>query len=296
VSEIGELKVGDDGYFGPGSVSWAVLGQPLTMVGGLRALVLQALHPEAMVLMDAKTIFRDEPWARIRRTAQYVATVTYASTDVVDAAAARVRTIHKALGIGDPQQLAWVHACEVDSFLQSALRAGVRIDGQHITEAQADAFVSEQRVSGRLVGVPDDLMPANVAELAGYFDRIRPQLRLTREALRGVRYVVAPPMSMRVELLTPARLGWTTISTLAVGLLPRWARRMYHLPANAAGDVATTAALRTLSAAVGALPAKYRISPAPEAARARSELNDQVDGARRSSGSAAHGSSAGAAA
>ena len=286
----------DAGYFGPDSVSWALLAQPLTMVGGVRALVLQALHPEAMVLMDAKTVFRDEPWARIRRTAQYVATVTYAPTAEVDAAADRVRRIHRSLGIGDPEQLAWVHACEVDSFLETALRANLRIDGQRITPQQADQFVLEQRVSGRLVGVPEELMPSTTAELAEYFERIRPTLRLTREALRGVRYVVAPPISVRLDLMIPARLGWTTLSGLAVGMLPRWARRMYRLPANSAGDLATTAALRTASAAIAALPAKYRVSPAVEAARSRVGHGGASAVHAGGSGSAAHGSRDGEAA
>ena len=247
----------DLGYFGPDSVSWRVLADPLAMAGGLRALLLQALHPEAMARMDAVTTFRDRPWDRIRRTAEYVATVTYAPTAEVDAAAARVRGIHRRLGIGDPEELAWVHCCEVDSFLVAAQYSGTA----RLSAEGADRYVREQRVSGRLVGVPEELMPSSTAELAAYFDGIRPRLRLTREAVRGARYVVAPPMSLRIELLTPARLGWTTLSALAVGLLPRWARRMYRLPATPLGDLATAAGMRTLSRTVAALPPRYRLGP-----------------------------------
>lgn len=246
----------DLGYFGPDSVSWRILADPLAMAGGLRALLLQALHPEAMELMAAKTVFRDQPWDRIRRTAQFVATVTYSPRAQVDAAAARVRMVHDRLGIGEPDQLAWVHNCELDSFLVSARHSGLGLSGQ-----DEDRYVQEQRIAGRLVGVPDDLMPSTTAELADYFEEIRPRLRLTREALRGARYVVAPPMSMRMELLTPARLGWTTLSALAVGMLPRWARRMYHLPASRVGDLATVAGMRGLARTVSALPERYRLGP-----------------------------------
>lgn len=254
----------DLGYFGPDSVSWRVLADPLAMAGGLRALLLQALHPQAMVLMDAKTDFRDQPWDRIRRTAEFVATVTYAPTAEVDAVAARVRKIHQRLGIGAPDQLAWVHNCEVDSFLVSS-----RLSGLDLSGADADRYVQEQRIAGRLVGVPADLMPSTTAELAAYFQEIRPRLRLTREALRGARYVVAPPMSLRVELLTPARLGWTTLSALAVGMLPRWAQRMYRVPASPVGDFATAAGMKALARTVGALPERFRVGPAARSAYER---------------------------
>lgn len=254
----------DLGYFGPESISWRVLGDPLAMAGGLRALLLQALHPEAMVLMDAKTTFRDQPWDRIRRTAEFVATVTYAPTAEVDAGAARVRRIHARLGIGAPDQLAWVHNCEVDSFLVSS-----RLSGLDLTGAEADQYVREQRIAGRLVGVPEDLMPSTTSELAEYFQQIRPKLRLTREAVRGARYVVAPPMSLRVELLTPARLGWTSLSALAIGMLPRWARRMYGLPATPIGDYATAAGMKALARTVAALPERFRVGPAARSAYER---------------------------
>jgi uncharacterized protein (DUF2236 family) len=252
----------DAGYFGPDSVTWAVVGQPLVIVGGLRALLLQALHPAAMAVMDARTVFRDEPFARIRRTADYVEAVTFGSRAEADAASARVRSLHARLGIDDPTQLAWVHACEVDSFLVAAVRAGVRIGGQPLAGELADAFVAEQRRGGSLVGVPDALMPATVAELAEYFEQQRPGLRLTREAVRGVRYVIAPPMSLRTQLLTPARLTWSTLSALSIGLLPRWARRLYGLPATAAGDLAVTAGLRATRAAVESLPQRVRLRAA----------------------------------
>lgn len=263
-TQTADAQPADLGYFGPDSVSWRVLADPLAMAGGLRALLLQALHPEAMVLMDAKTVFRDQPWDRIRRTAEFVATVTYAPTAEVDAVAARVRGIHARLGIAAPDQLAWVHNCEVDSFLVSS-----RLSGLDLSAAEADRYVLEQRVAGRLVGVPDELMPSSTADLARYFEQIRPRLALTREALRGARYVVAPPMSLRVELLTPARLGWTTLSALAIGMLPRWARRMYRLPATPVGDFATAAGMRALSRTVAALPERYRVGPAARSAYER---------------------------
>jgi uncharacterized protein (DUF2236 family) len=67
----------------------------------------------------------------------------------------------------------------------------------------------------------------------------------------------------------PARAGWTTLASLAVGLLPAWARRMYRLPPLIGAGVATTAGLRTLRAAVATLPEEWRHGPPYRRAMAR---------------------------
>ena len=40
-----EKYEGDPGLFGPGSISWEVLGDVSSFVGGIRALLIQAAHP-----------------------------------------------------------------------------------------------------------------------------------------------------------------------------------------------------------------------------------------------------------
>jgi uncharacterized protein (DUF2236 family) len=257
----------DFGYFGPASVTWRVHAEPLTMVGGLRALLLQALHPEAMAVMDQVSRFRDEPFVRLQRTVGYVATVTFGTRAEVDAATAHVRAVHARLGIADEEQLAWVHACEVDSFLTAARRVGVPLSA-----ADGDRYVAEQATCAGFVGVPERFIPHSRADLADYFTTMRPTLRLTRPALEAARVVVAPPLPVPIRFALPARLGWTTISSLAVGLLPRWARRMYRLPSVPGTALATTASLRALRVAVAALPADWREGPHYRDARRRAAL------------------------
>jgi uncharacterized protein (DUF2236 family) len=254
----------DLGYFGPGSVTWRVHAEPLTMVGGLRALLLQALHPEAMRVLYERSSFQDDPWARLSRTVIYVATVSFGTTSEVDAAVARVRAVHERLGIDDPEQLAWVHACEVDSFLAAARYAGVRIPA-----ADADRYVAEQVRVARMVGVPDSLAPHSTADLDAYFAAMRPRLRLTHEAREAARVVMAPPLPVPPRWAVPARAGWTTLASLAVGLLPAWARRLYRLPPLPGSGIATAAGLRTLRLPVSALPERFRHGPHYRAAMAR---------------------------
>ncbi len=257
----------DVGYFGPGSVTWRVHAEPLTMVGGLRALLLQALHPDAMAVMDRVSRFRYEPWTRFQRTVEYVGTVTFGTQSEADAATAHVRALHARLGITDDEQLGWVHVCEVDSFLTAARRAGVPL-----TDDDVDGYLAEQARLAHGIGIPDRLVPHTGVELAAHIQRVRPRLRLTRPAVEAARYVIAPPLPVPPRFAVPARLGWPTLSSLAVGLLPGWARRMYRLPTLPGTGVATTASLRGLRLAVAALPEQWRHGPHYRAAQERLAL------------------------
>ncbi|MGI8759893.1 MAG: oxygenase MpaB family protein [Jatrophihabitantaceae bacterium] len=254
----------DVGYFGPGSVTWRIHSEPVAMVGGLRALLLQALHPGAMALLYARSNFQDDPWARLERTVSYVATVSFAPRAEVDAAAAHVRGVHRRLGITDPEQLAWVHACLLDSFLTSARAAGLGLG-----RAEADRYVAEQARSAELVGMAPDRIVHSVDELTAFFGAIRPRLTGSREAREAARFVLVPPLPVPRRFVLPARLGWTTVSSLAVGLLPTWARRMYRLPPLPGATLATATGMRALRGAVRALPAHYREGPLYRQAKAR---------------------------
>lgn len=258
----------DLGYFGPASLTWRIHSEPVAMVGGLRALLLQALHPEAMAKLAEASGFRQDPWARLERTVGYVGTVSFAPRADVDRAAAQVRGVHRRLGIEDAEQLAWVHACLVDSFLTAARAAGIRLG-----RSDADAYVAEQVLAAELVGVPAERVVRDVAELRAFLADIRPRLRGTWAARDAARYVLVPPgMPVPRRFAVPARLGWTTVSSLAVGLLPGWARRMYLLPPLPGAGLATATGLRALRGAVRALPPQYREGPLYRDAKARAEL------------------------
>ncbi|WP_375476817.1 oxygenase MpaB family protein [uncultured Jatrophihabitans sp.] len=256
----------DLGYFGPRSITWRIHREPVSMVGGLRALLLQALHPGAMELLYERSNFHDDIWLRLESTVNYVGTVSFSPRRDVDAAAARVRAVHAALGIDDPEHLAWVHLCLVDSFLTAA-----RASGMHLTRADADGYVAEQALAAEFVGVPADRVPTTVADVADGIAALRSTLRAIPQAKEAARTVVAPPMTLPARYQVPARIGWTTASALALGLLPRWALRMYGWPALPGRSVATAAALRTLRAATRTLPAQYREGPLYRDAKQRAE-------------------------
>lgn len=87
----------DPGLFGPGSVTWRVHAHQSMFVGGLRALLIQALEPRAMAAMEHHSGYRSDPWGRLVRTGRYIAETTYGDTATAHAAAARVRAIHRCI-------------------------------------------------------------------------------------------------------------------------------------------------------------------------------------------------------
>jgi uncharacterized protein (DUF2236 family) len=122
------------------------------------------------------------------------------------------------------------------------------------------------------VGVPDVLIPTTADELAAFIDRMRPHLALTRPAIAAARVVLVPPLPVPPRYVLPARIGWTTASSLAVGMLPDWARRMYRLPPLPGRRVATTVALRSARAGMTLLPDEWQHGPHYRAARQRAAL------------------------
>lgn len=268
--------------FGPSSVSWRVHADPVFPIAGVRALILQALHPTAVAGVAQHTGFREDFWGRLDRTGRYVSTLTYGPASEARKLAARIRGVHRRLRGIDPDTgkefpldrpdlLLWVHCCEIESFLSTVRRAG-----NPLSPAEADQYVAEQVISAELIGLPASQVPASVAELDAYFAAVRPRLRLTDTARDGIRTLTIPPMKAWVQLLTPARPAWTVLAGAALATLPRWARRMYRLPALPTTDFAATAGLKALRAAAVALPEK--ISGPPEVRRARA-LMAEIEGA-----------------
>ena len=269
----------DLGYFGPASVTWRVLADPTANIAGVRALFLQALHPQAMAGVHEHSDFDTAFWPRLQRTAQYVTTVAYGTTEQADTAAARVRALHdRVRGVdpvtglhyaaNDPELLRWVHTTEVDSFVDAARRGGIGLDG-----AQLDTFLAEQVRAAELIGVPE--VPSDRAALAEYFRTVQPRLRSSPIARSAAARLAVPPMPLWVQLATPARPLWSIVAGLGFALLPPWARRLYGLRGLPTTDRAATLGLRAFRAAALQLPERWRYGPILQDALARARDAEQ---------------------
>ncbi|MCO5966987.1 oxygenase MpaB family protein [Actinoallomurus soli] len=262
----------DYGLFGPGSVTWKVMGEPVLIIGGFRALILQALHPPSMwgTAQNSELMDPHAAWSRLGRTIEFVRVRTYGTLDEVERAGRRVRRIHSRLTgfhpytgeifrVDEPENLLWVHMGEVDSYLDIARRSGVPL-----TPEEADAFVDEQRRAGAVVGLDPADIPASVAEMRDYYAEIRPKLFACKEARQGLRRLYNPTVPRR---MLPLKLAAPSIATLVVATLPRWARRMYGLPATPLEDLWATTTLKALYQGTRVVPEQWRYSP--DARRAR---------------------------
>ena len=272
----------DPGLFGPGSVSWRVHADPLMAVGGLRALLLQSLHPVVAHGFAAHSGYREDSWGRLLRTADYVALTTFGSTGQVEAVAAHVRLAHAGSAfvdpgdgsrrrIDEPELLLWVHVCLVDSMLAVTRRGGLALSG-----AEADAYVSEQVRAAELIGVDAAVAPRSRADVEDYLAEVRPGLSLSRPARDAVATVLAPPIHPLLELLTPARMGWSSLAAVAFACLPPCARAMFPAPLRMGSAVVPQAAvtstlrrLRRTGRGVGTLLPALASSPHQKQARRR---------------------------
>ncbi|MFJ9152332.1 oxygenase MpaB family protein [Streptomyces sp. NPDC102270] len=250
----------DPGLFGPSSVTWQLHGDPMMWVAGIRALYLQALHPRALRGVMQNSDFRRDAWGRLMRTANFVGTTTYGTTEAAEKAGARVRKIHGMLGatdpdtgerygVDEPELLLWVHCAEIDSYLQVARRSGFRL-----TDELADRYISEHRVSARLVGLDPDAVPADQVEMAAYFEKVLPELAATPEARDVDDFLLRPPTH---PLLVPAReVLWRRVAQLAYAALPPYAHELYGRKAPQPTTV--TRQLRATGTLLRCVPARLR--------------------------------------
>ncbi len=222
---------GDIGFFGPGSASWAVHGGTATLVAGIRALLMQTLHPGAMAGVHDWSRYQEDPLGRLSGTIQWLVTVTFADTSLAESESSRVARFHArvvgtyvdATGVerpyaaGDPELLSWVHVVFTDAFLRSHETWGDEIPGG------ADQYVREWAKAGELVGVVDP--PRSEVELRRQLDAFRDAgvLKGDERVSAAVRFIRHPPL--RRSMLP----FYAVMFAGAVATLPEEYRRMLGL-------------------------------------------------------------------
>lgn len=198
-------------------------------VGGLRALLLQSLHPLAMAGVAEHSDYRGDPWGRLQRTSTFLAVTTFGTAQDAQRAVDRVRGIHRRVhGVApdgrpyradDPHLLEWVHIAEVDSFLLAHQLYGA----EPLDQAGRDAYVADTARVAEALGVADP--PRTQAELRDRLDAYRPELGSTAAAREAARFLlVTPPLPLL------ARGPYGVLAATAVSMLPAWARLPLRLP------------------------------------------------------------------
>ena len=237
------------GFFSPNSITWRIHSDPAMLIGGIRALFQQALHPEAMAGVAEHSNFREDAWGRLQRTGDYVSTLTFGTPTEASALAARVRKIHSHLGLDDPKLLLWVHMSMVDSFLDIAKRSGLQL-----TDAECDQYLSEMVLFAELVGLNKSEVPDSIVKMKVYFADIASELSASDDAKRAALFLTLPPLPTAVRFATPAAPAWASIAALAGASLPNWARSLYGWATLPGHGIATDIALIGLRKSLLALP------------------------------------------
>jgi uncharacterized protein (DUF2236 family) len=206
-----------------------VHGDSSMFVGGIRALLLQSLHPLAMAAVAGHSGYRGDPWGRLQRTSYFLAVTTFGRASDAEATIQRIRAIHEQVtgtapdgrpyAASDPHLLTWVHIAEADSFLRAHSRFGV----EPLDQAGRDGYVADMAQIGARLGVPDP--PRTEAELTARITEYRAELASTADARAAARFLLVNP-----PLPVIARPPYGLLAAAAVSLLPGWARWPLRLP------------------------------------------------------------------
>jgi uncharacterized protein (DUF2236 family) len=198
-----QMAIGDDlGYFGPDSAVWKVHGSVSTLVGGIRALLMQAAHPAALTGVAEHSQYDTDPLGRLERTTRWLTITSFGSTEAIDKEAQRVNEIHKRVTgeypdkknelhsyrASDPRFLLWVHCAFTDSFIRTYEELGY--DNSRI----GDRYIAEWSKSAIPLGL--NSAPLSKSELAQTLSTFAEQ-ELSRIAMTPpiVKFILRPPFS-----------------------------------------------------------------------------------------------------
>jgi len=253
------------GLFGPGSAVWQVHGTVATLVGGIRALLLQAAHPAALTGVSQHSRYESDPLGRLAGTSRWLTITTFGSTEAIAKEAARVNAMHghvqgeftsksgevKSYRAADPRYLLWVHCAFTDSFLTAHQTFGYPID------EGADAYVREWSKSATGLGLTS--APQSVAELKAAMDDFQANdLATSAATAEVVKFILKPPLGL------PALMFYLVLAKTAISTLTPAQRKILGLKSvNKGWRWLCAVLLKLLSLALG------KESPSQEVARER---------------------------
>jgi uncharacterized protein (DUF2236 family) len=243
-----------------------VIGDACSFVGGVRALLIQAVHPEVVAGVGDHSRYRQDPLGRLSRTSAYVTATTYGAMPEVGQAVAQVRRVHRIVsGVSsrgleydadDAGFSAWVHNALTASFLVANQTFGA----DRLTPEDEDRFVREQTRVGRLLGA--DPMPTSASGLSSWIEG-HPALAPSPEMRDAVDFLTDPPLEPGLKL------GYKLLMEAAVATIPRRLRDILGVTKAPGAILTGRAVVAGLRWALGASPswhlALVRVgAPVPE--------------------------------
>jgi uncharacterized protein (DUF2236 family) len=242
---------GDPGLFGPGSMTWPVAGDTAVFVGGIRALLVQAAHPEVAAGVAQHSRYRQDPLGRLTRTAAYITATAFGAMPEVSRAVAIVRGRHRPVAghsdrglpydASDPALAAWVHNSLTDSFLTAYRVYGA----QPCPPADADRYVREQAKLGELLGASP--LPDTAAALSAWVAS-HPHLAPSPASVQAITFLRRPPLPPAI------RAAYRVLLRAAVATVPSRIQEITGLPSRPGDRTVGRAAVTALRWALGSSP------------------------------------------
>ena len=195
-----DIALGNDaGLFKTDGAVWKVHGNLGTLVGGVRALLLQAAHPAPLAGVAQHSRYETDPMGRLAGTTRWLTITTFGSKEIIEREAKRVNAMHSKVSgdytnksgvhsnyrAQDSRFLLWVHCAFTDSFIKSHLALGYPLpDGP-------DEYVREWANSAIPLGLT--AAPKSMAELEATLKDFRTNdLGRTDKTLEVVRFILKP--------------------------------------------------------------------------------------------------------
>lgn len=215
------------GFYLPTDAPWVIHADLATLVGGVRALLMQALHPGSLAGVRSHSRYKDDPLGRLSGTIRWLTITTFASVEAVREEAGRVNCMHArvkgtyrtAAGemrdyrAGDADLLRWVHVAFMDSFMRAH-----QCYSTQVIPGGADSYVRLWAKSVEPLGLTE--VPRDEAELLACLEAYRPLLTVTDDTREVIRWLRRPPLPPL------ARMVYALLFQSALASLPPEHRRM----------------------------------------------------------------------
>jgi uncharacterized protein (DUF2236 family) len=210
------VSAGDEeGFFLPSDAPWVVHADFGTLVGGIRALLMQALHPGSLTGVKNHSRYESDPLGRLAGTIRWLTVTTFGSKTAVQNEANRVNRLHtKVVGeytkgtgetvpykAADKDLLLWVHIAFMESFLVSHQMYSWKQIPQGNAQSGADNYVSQWSVSVAPLGLAT--CPMNEAELEREIDKFFDSglLVSTPDTAKVIAFIKNPPLPGAAKLV-----------------------------------------------------------------------------------------------
>ncbi|NVI93229.1 oxygenase MpaB family protein [Actinomadura sp. BRA 177] len=277
--------------FGPGSLLWEQMGLYTSAIAGDSVFILQVMHPAIGTVVDRRSSFRTDPLGRAARSFASVQTWVYGGRTAIEEGK-RLREMHKSLSAVDEEgqrhhalsaePWVWVHL----TGFYAAVTASKYFAPAPMTKDEEQQFFDEFLQLGRILRVPERMLPASIPEYWDYFDDMVANTLVPHKVAHEVLGQMSQVPPTVPKLLRPAvaplsEAGGRLGRLITVGTLPEAAREKLGLSWSAADERRLRLVAQVIGRSTPLLPERVRYMPiayrARQAARAQERLERALE-------------------